>query len=255
MVVVEVGGYLPLVGFLYDIGAIPLRMARGKLVALCACIAKVRALCEIGFRKANVGFVGGFVGKAEFKFKEVVYALVVVGLCRNLGYEVVALKARAVVWLVTTKAFRLVTQVFYHITHVLVAVAKACIRFQSVVTAIRNLRLAPQSLGNGRRNHVDGTTRCERTVLHLTATFKHFDGIHASGVGEIVGCRRGVWGRCSQHTVFHERDTFATFGLRTAQTDVGAKSKAVFLVHVNTRDALQHTVNVGVTKLSQFGGR
>ena len=41
-VVIEVGGYLPLVGFLNYVGANPLCMARGKLVALCASIAKVR---------------------------------------------------------------------------------------------------------------------------------------------------------------------------------------------------------------------
>ena len=133
-----------------------------------------------------------------------VESFIPIGLCRELCYQVVALESRALVRLILAETIRLIAQIFHQKARIFKAVAYACIRLERVVAAVRGVQLGGESRGNGRRHHINSATGGKRTVLHLTAPLQHLDGIHAPGIGEIIGRGSGIRRRSSQHSVLHE---------------------------------------------------
>ena len=192
------------------------------------------------------------VGIACFEFQAVVDARVEGRSHHKLTGNVVAAEAFALIGVAFAETLRTIVQILDHKARVLPAVAHGGVGFERIVATVGRIEAGGEALRHGCRNQVHGTARGEGAILYLAAAFEHFDGLHARHIGEVVGCRCGVRRGGNENAVFHEGDAFASFCFRSAQTDVGTQSEAVFLVDIDARHTFEQAVDVGVAHALNF---
>ena len=115
----------------------------------------------------------------------------------------------------------------------LVVATQMSVGIEGAEAPIGSAEACLEALGDGGRYHVHSAPCGEGTVLHLATSLEYLNGVHTGDIGEVVGgggCIRG--GGCKD-PVFHERDTFATLGLRPSQADVRAQAVAIFFVDIH----------------------
>ena len=117
----------------------------------------------------------------------------------------------------------------------LVVATQMGVGVESTEAPIGSAEACLEALGDGGRYHVHSAPRGEGTVLHLATSLEYLNGVHAGDIGEVVGGGSGIRGGGCKDPVFHERDTFATLGLRPSQADVWAQAVAIFFVDVHAR--------------------
>ena len=115
----------------------------------------------------------------------------------------------------------------------LVVATQMSIGIEGTEAPIGSAEACLEVLGDGGRYHVHSAPRGEGTVLHLATSLEYLNGVHAGDIGEVVGGGSGIRGGGCKDPVFHERDTFATLGLRPSQADVRAQAVAIFFVDVH----------------------
>ena len=117
----------------------------------------------------------------------------------------------------------------------LVVATQMGVGVESTEAPIGSAEACLEALGDGSRYHVHSSPRGKGTILHLATSLEHLNGVHAGGIGEVVGGGSGIRGGGCKDPVFHERDTFASLGLCSSQADVWAQAVAIFFVDVHAR--------------------